>query len=234
MIAVAILNRSTLLTDEQVRPVAAALQQQAARDYAPAWDSEVPTVGFVDQAPAGAIWQLVLLDDTDQAGDLGYHELTASGLPLGRVFVRTDQQCGLNWTITASHELIEMLGDPDLDRLTSCTAGGQDMQTALELCDPVEDDQFGYAIDGVMVSDFVLPSYYRPSGAAPFDFCNHLTAGVPAMLSGGYLAVQPAAGGAWSQIYGQRSPADRARLPRPRGRLDRRRLPRTHWRHSAA
>ena len=52
------------------------------------------------------------MDDSDQAGALGYHDLTSAGLPMGKVFARTDLQNNLSWTVTVSHELLEILGDP--------------------------------------------------------------------------------------------------------------------------
>jgi hypothetical protein len=36
--------------------------------------------------PASGSWWLVMLDDSDQAGALGYHDLTSDGLPLGNIF----------------------------------------------------------------------------------------------------------------------------------------------------
>jgi len=50
----------------------------------------------------------VILDDSDQAGALGYHDLTSDGLPIGKVFAASDLKAGTSWTVTASHELLEM------------------------------------------------------------------------------------------------------------------------------
>ena len=36
----------------------------------------------------------MILDDSDQANALGYHELSKTGTPLGKVFVRSVQQSG--------------------------------------------------------------------------------------------------------------------------------------------
>ena len=55
------------------------------------------------------------LDDSDQASALGYHDMTSEGLPLGKVFGTTNLKFGTNWTVTASHELLEMLGDPSIN-----------------------------------------------------------------------------------------------------------------------
>src|ERR1051325_14894 len=112
---VAILNASTVLTDAQLAPVVAALAKQVLNDFGPVWGiaANVTFVPKGSQAPAGA-WQLVVLDDSDQAGALGYHDLTKDGLPMGKVFARTDLNNHLSWSVTISHELLEMLGDPDI------------------------------------------------------------------------------------------------------------------------
>ena len=117
MTTIAVLNESTVLKDADVQPVVAALQKQAHSDFCPAWDLALPTVVFVPQGqvpPAGA-WQLLILDNSDQAGALGYHDLTAEGLPLGKVFAKDDIDAKTSWTNTASHELLEMLADPWLN-----------------------------------------------------------------------------------------------------------------------
>ena len=64
------------------------------------------------------MWQLIILDDSDQADALGYHELTAAGLPLGKVFAGSDIADGASWQVTASHELLEMLIDPQINAVT--------------------------------------------------------------------------------------------------------------------
>src|SRR6266581_3514657 len=97
----------------------------------------------------------------DFAGALGYHDLTKQGLPLGKVFAGSDMKLGYNWTVTASHELLEMLADPDIN----LTAFVQDSDTsgilyAYETADACEADEYGYKIDGVLVSDFVFPSWF--------------------------------------------------------------------------
>jgi len=39
-------------------------------------------------------WWVVVLDNSDQAGALGYHDLTSAGLPISKVFAGTDKQYG--------------------------------------------------------------------------------------------------------------------------------------------
>ena len=138
-IKIAVWNRSTVLCDAVVGAVVPTLQAQVHRDFAPIWGIDADLT-FVSKAhrPAAGSWWLVVADNSDVAGTLGYHDLTPEGLPLGFVFAATDQQLGLQWTVTASHELIEMLGDPDVNLYGFVQTGGNTGTFyAYELCDPV-------------------------------------------------------------------------------------------------
>src|SRR5207247_6583557 len=57
-------------------------------------------------------WAMAFLDDPDLANALGYHDLTPDGLPLSKVFVKTTRAVGQKVSVTACHELAEMLVDP--------------------------------------------------------------------------------------------------------------------------
>ena len=111
--AIAVENKSTVLTDPQVQAAIPALQQQVSYHFKPYWNEGARLV-FV---PAGSVppigsWVLSILDDSDQAGALGYHDVTKDNTPLLKVFAKTDQENGLSWTVTASHEILEAIADP--------------------------------------------------------------------------------------------------------------------------
>ena len=72
-----------------------------------------------------------------------------------------------SWTVTLSHELLEMLADPWINW---CAQGDDGKIYALEVCDAVEADRMGYEIDGVLVSDFITPSWFEPTHADRVDF----------------------------------------------------------------
>ncbi|KDB07801.1 hypothetical protein LIG30_3003 [Burkholderia sp. lig30] len=232
--SVSIINASTVLTDAQVQAAVPALQTQVHRDFAPAWGIDadltfIPT----GAAPAGGSWWLTILDNSDQAGALGYHDVTNEGLPLGKVFAGTDIQNNAKWTVTASHELLEMLADPEINLTVfvqpSATAG---VLYAYEVCDACEADQFGYDINGVAVSDFVYPAWFeafRNAGSARFDHGERLQKPVPALLAGGYIgAFDVAFGGGWNQITAEGRLAYQMR-PHVGSRRERRRTPRDQW-----
>jgi hypothetical protein len=238
-IHIAVLNRSTVLTDHRVQPVVAALQTQVHRDWAPVWgnDADLSFVPARTQPEPGS-WWLVILDDSDQAGALGYHDLTTEGLPIGKVFAHSDLTAGLQWSVTASHELLEMLGDPDIN-LTAFVQPDATSGTlyAYEVCDSCEADQYGYAIDSVTVSDFVYPPWFesfRSPGSIQFDHGKHITAPFQ-LLPGGYIgAFDLTAGTGWHQLTAQTTALQRAMRARVGSRRERRRTPRDHWLRSEA
>ena len=240
-IQVAVINASTVLTDAQVRDVVPALQLQVHRDLAPACniDADLTFVPKGAQPPANT-WWLAILDDSTQAGALGFHETTTQGMPLGLAFARTAAEDGVNWTVTASHELLEMLVDPEIN-LTVFVQHTNTTGTlyAYEACDTCEADQFGDAINGVKVSDFVYPAWFetfRARGSTQFDFGKHVTAPVPQLLPGGYIgAFDVGSGSGWHQVTAMRhhavQGARRVHAP-PGSRRDRRAIGRDEWQRS--
>jgi hypothetical protein len=235
MITIAILNESTVLTDAQVDAVVPALQKQVTHDFCPAWKLEVPTLKFIPKnqiAPLGA-WQLVVLNASDQAGALGYHDLTPDGLPLSKVFSGDDIADGVSWSVTMSHELLEMLGDPNINltALVQQTAK-KGRLFAYEACDPTEDDSFGYLIDSVLVSDFVLPSWFVPGAQGHFDHHKKLSSPLH-LLPGGYISVMDLTSKkGWTQITAENKLGGKP--IRPGSRRERRIRGQSNWKVSTA
>ena len=233
-IAVALINASTVLRDDEIRAVVPALQKQVSQHLAQVWGIDA-ALAFVPRGatrPPGA-WWLTILDNSDQAGTLGYHDLTDEGLPHGKVFAGTDLVMGYNWTVTASHELLEMLVDPDISRsvhLQSETGG--DKIYACEVSDPCESDSYGYLIDGVLVSDFVFPSWFesfRAPNSSQFDVTQQLSQPF-SLAPGGYILVMDANGaGGWHQVNAATMPQGFAARAPVGSRRERRRIRRCHW-----
>src|SRR5262249_32075036 len=148
-IKIAVINESTVVKDADVTAAVHALQTQVHDHFAPAWgiDADLTIVPKTVRPPDGS-WWLVVLDNADHAGAVGHHAVTNDGLPLGKVFARTTMIDGGVWTVTASHELLEMLGDPEINLTVFVQKGQQNAgrMYAYEVCDACEDDQFGYKI----------------------------------------------------------------------------------------
>lgn len=243
-IKVAVINATSddsVLTDAEAQAAVRALQQQVTTDFAPVWGIDAD-LSFVPrgQQPPGGVWWLGLLDTSDQATALGYHDLTSEGLPLGKVFVESDKQGGYKWQVTASHELLEMLGDPDINLWAfpqpDATAG---TLYSYEVCDACEADELGYAIDGTPVSDFLYPTWFesfRLPGSTQFDREGHITQPFQ-ILPGGYTLVYDIqAGTGYHQVFGENEEAMFTPSLRPRvgSRRERRMTHRNHWRRSSA
>src|SRR5438445_3251145 len=144
-IKIAFTNQSTVLADAQVTTAMPALQKQSTRDFAPVWGVDADLSFVPKSAPLPPkSWLIGVFDDSDQAGALGYHDLTEDGLPLGKVFAKTDVQYKSAWTVTASHELLEMLVDPDINLYGLLQNGMEISFYAYEVCDACEADEFGY------------------------------------------------------------------------------------------
>lgn len=223
---IAITNASTCLTDAQVEAVLPALQKQVTNDFQPYWDVDC-TLSFleIDQRLPLGWWQIVVLDNPDQAGALGYHELSSQNTPLGKVFAKLDLNTGSSWTVTLSHELLEMLADPWINW---CVAGADDKIYALEVADAVEADKLGYEIDGVLVSDFVTPAWFGPAEADRVDFKQHVSKELE-LAPGGYISVLDPHK-RWVQITAEGGGGPAA----PEGsRRSRRNLRRDRWRKSS-
>jgi len=193
---IAVTNVSTCLKDEQVEAVLPALQRQVSGDFRSYWNLDCALTFLPKGQPlASGWWQIVITDDPDQAGALGYHELTSKGAPLGKVFAGLDLRTGTSWTVTLSHELLEMLADPWINW---CVQTPEGKIYALEVCDAVESDALGYEMDGVRMSDFVTPAWFEPTSADRLDFQRHLSHELQ-LGAGGYISILDPEKG-WTQI----------------------------------
>ena len=201
-----VVNESTLVTAATTSQILKALQIQVHDDFRPEWNTGCR---LAQTTRVGASsWGLVILDDADQAGALGYHDLTAAGLPLAKVFARTTQEDGGEVSVVCSHELLEMLADPWIDAAVQV---GETSFYALEVCDACEGDQFGYEIGGVLVSDFVLPTWFRSDAAGPYDFRGKITQPL-SLLAGGYIGEwTPSVG--WTQKTADDTAPPSRRIP---------------------
>jgi hypothetical protein len=183
---VALVSQSAGVSFSDVGRVSAALQKQAMRDLAPVWDVQATCDAFatLEDVPVGH-WPMIVEDDINTPGAEGVHE-DSSGQPFA--LITTSDV----WSLTASHEMIEMLVDPFGKRVTegqSPMDGQGRVEFLVEPCDPCEAPDFAYAIDGITVSDFYTPLYFS-TVARPSDVYSH-TGAITAprtVLQGGYLS----------------------------------------------
>jgi hypothetical protein len=162
-VRVQVINDSRHLTDDEITAALPAVQTQVHRDFAPPWGIDA-SLEFVEKKrqPDPGAWWIAFIDYARHAGEEGNHFLTKSGLPFGRVFVQSTRKVAQEWTSAFSHELLELLADPDTNVVASRgTTRKNSVWYAYEVCDPCSDDSYGYKIDGVLVSDFVYPAWFE-------------------------------------------------------------------------
>jgi hypothetical protein len=194
-------NRSTVLSDTTIKSWMPAFQRytEHVRAY---WPRPV-TLQFVSPADVPAnVWRLDFIDDDSQvAGALGYHDYTPGMKPISYVFAKTDKIYGYNPTVTATHELAEMMADPYINDLIQVT---DTKLYAKEIADPCEADKYGYDITvpgyaPVTVSDFVTPAWFIPGHPGPVYDWNRKCTRPLQIISGGYMSIY-VSGEGWTQV----------------------------------
>ena len=179
-----------------VAEIAAALQRQLVRDVAPIWEVYATIDAFVslEHVPPG-YWPILVGDNFPGVESVGIH-LDRNGQPFALV------EASPSWSLTASHEAIEMVVDPWGSRTVpggSPMAGQGLVDILVEVCDPSGGARWAYTVNGYLVSDFCTPNYYDPVGApgVRYSFTGALTGPrqvVEAATSRGAIR-RPASGG---------------------------------------
>ena len=203
MLQIAVINESTASTDADVQNMIPAFNTQWNNDLNSVWGVGAATFAFTpkQQSPPAGSWWVVFLDNSDQANALAYHDLTNEGLPISKVFVKTIQADKASLSVGASHEICEMAVDPWLN---SAYQDPQGTFWAGEICDPVEADQYGYEIGGILVTDFVTPNWFEHKNAVgAIDLQRHADRAFE-VLTGGYAQkFDPKKG--WVQVTGAKA-----------------------------
>lgn len=158
------------LSDAAVQKAIRAVNRQIEEDFAPYWGfgARLRLEGKTGTKRRG-------LDQADMRGDAvlyihdvarirsadGYHNANFRGIPYGFVFLEISKQLKEDWTMTLSHEALELLADPENNMYVHGPHPTQPKRQVFhwfEVCDAVQDES--YRIDGVQVSNFVLPLYF--------------------------------------------------------------------------
>jgi len=184
-------NQSSLVTDDQVQTAVAAIQRQVVEHFIHYWDGGILHFIPRNELPAEGTDVIKVVDTCDDPGALGYHTVEGkTGEPAGIVGVKTSMDDGVSWTSCLSHEVLELLADPECVRCFQCG----DHVVALEVCDACEG--FTYNVDGVEVSDFCTPDYFT-GGPGPYSQTGHLDGPWPTLGQNGYSSA--AVVGEWRQ-----------------------------------
>jgi hypothetical protein len=194
-----VVNKSTVLEDAQVQNWLPAFNVYV--DHVSEWwPRSVTLIWCPREKEPELAWKLVFADRSDEAGDLGYHDFTADGRPVSYVFAADAKDDGSSVTVTATHEIAEMIADPWISENIQVS---DHRFFAKEICDPCEADEFAYSIrvkpfPAIKVSDFVLPKWFIPGSTGQFD--RHKKIDRPLqVLPGGYMSVYTPGRG-WLQM----------------------------------
>jgi hypothetical protein len=184
-VRIACINKAETDLGVPLARLTAALQKCYDKYFLPVWGYPVKLYNTNEAKPSD--WQFIYFDTADQAGALGYHDLTENGQPISKIFVKTTLDDNQLVCVTACHELFEMVIDPIANLWAQAT---NRTEYAYEMCDPVEEDTF--KIDGIEMSNFVHPSWFEPFKHPPgtkFDHLKRLKKPF-SMTKGGYVIVR--------------------------------------------
>jgi hypothetical protein len=182
-----------------VARVAAALSRQATRDFAPVWNMEGASVDpfpTLEDVPVG-YWPMIVQPDVQDAA--GIH-LDKDGQPFALI------EMSDSWSLTASHEALEMLADPWGNRLIpgrSIKPGQGRVTFLVEVCDPSKAAEFAYTVNDILVSDFYTPRFFDPTATAGTRYSFTGAIKKPrTILRGGYISWQdPVSDHWWQQVW---------------------------------
>lgn len=167
---ISLINHTESLPDERVHDAARAVNRQIREDFEPYWhfggslrlegaSTRRPRTGQAPDLRGDAIMYLV--EGRSAIKATGWHQANYRDIPYGIVMLDLCRQIGEDWTITLSHETLELLADPLCNLMVEGVHPYQRERSVFhlfEMCDAVQAET--YQIDGVAVSNFVLPSYF--------------------------------------------------------------------------
>jgi hypothetical protein len=170
---ISVINMTGTVADGDLQHAIRAVNRQIAEDFSPYWGfgARLRLEGKTGTKKRG-------FDPADMRGDAvlylrdvvrirdaeGYHDRNFSGIPYGIVFLELSAKLKEDWRITLSHEALELLADPEANLLVQGPHPSRPKHKVFhwfEMCDAVQDEH--YLIDGVPVSNFVLPLYFTSS-----------------------------------------------------------------------
>ncbi len=167
---ISIVNFTDTIPDEEVQQVIRAINRQVTQDFQPYWSmgATLRLEGHGNTEDRQAPQELrgdAIIYLWDRAADvpnaIGYHDRNNKGLPYGFVFTDIAKKVGEPWSVTLSHEALELIGDAEVNVLAAGPNPNDPSQAVYfwyEMCDAVQAES--YQIDGVAVSNFVLPLYF--------------------------------------------------------------------------
>lgn len=172
MIISVINHTSGQISDKELQFAIRAINRQIREDFEPYWSlgatlrlegrsGRQPNIQHPLDMRGDAV--IYMWDESDVPNALGYHDRNFKGIPFGFVFTELSREIGENWSVTLSHEALELIADPEVNLLVmgphpDPDRGGREVFHWYEMCDAVQAET--YVIDEIEVSNFVLPLYF--------------------------------------------------------------------------
>jgi hypothetical protein len=235
---VALVSLTSDVSTKSFLQATAAVQKQITRDFTPIWGLRATVDAFEDLASVPSDYHpVVLFGDPDElTGRLEFAIGEEYAAQLIDDFER-DRLGGLHlnaftrqpfalvaasdaWSVTLSHEVLEMITDPFGNRLIAAAHPlhrRERVRYLVEVCDPCQ--TVWYPVNGVPVSDFYTPRYLDPVEVdrSRFSFTGALERPLQ-ILDGGYLSwIDPKDSGLYQLGAGDTEPvllADLVQLAR--------------------
>lgn len=183
---IVLVDSSKSIPIQELQAVADALQTQISVHFAPVWDVDA-SISVVDELDiTEGDWPIYLVTKIDVKGVRGYHWKTADEVPFAKVEISG------KWSAVVSHELMEMLVNPYVDRFIATEIFNEnegDESFFLEVAGPSQAIAFSYQIGDVTVSNFFFPSYFDLIAVSgkQYDYLSVITE-PRSILEGGYVS----------------------------------------------
>ncbi len=232
-IFITVVPMSPLFPLQQVLWAVSALNKQIVRDFGPIWEVAASVdVALTPETVTPGKWKIALVENIKQGGLSAFHGWVGEE-PYALV------EYSPTWTISLSHECLEMLADPFMRR----TVPGQSLATnqgrvnyLLEVCDPSQSDAYAYPVDGVKMSDFYTPNYFDPVYAPGVRY-SFVDGSIPRPRNvppGGYLSWHEPVSNTWWQYDNMGTAPQIVPMLAPQGVLARKEVDRMTLRRERA
>ena len=224
---IALVSLTNEISTRDLLRAGAAVQKQLTRDFTPIWGFRATLDTFADlgsvpsdyhpivifgnpqelvgqlEVAVGPEYTAELVDDFERNKLTGLHLNAFTRQPFALV------QASDSWSVTISHEVLEMIADPFGNRLIAASHPqdpSERVKYLLEVCDPCQ--AVWYPVNGVPVSDFYLPRYFDPVGIPGMRYSYTGEVERPLqILEGGYLTwVDPEDSGLYTLTHGDAAP----------------------------
>lgn len=160
-------NNSKEISQAQLDAALPAFQVSIDKALGPVW--KVRAVLSTD--PSDRLNAIMEVELTDSLNCLcyGYHDVN-EGIPKAYIDAQAAELFHNDWRLVASHEIDEMLVDPFLDR----TLVYDHKSWIVEICDPVPTGNLAYFVNGIPMSDFIKPNWFKKNSYAQ-DYTHYLS-----------------------------------------------------------